>query len=292
MDREQAQDELIVWLMKLRPPLHSRLKIGCYILHERERKTIIEFVNMLHIHLDEETVSEIVESSTRLVMNFTRQIRMFAKDYYEGATKDDDGIPINYQDALSEIGLKMINVILDTNLISDKVKRQCFHQIPHVFQYYVKKLIDAAKYETEVDKLRKQLIKFRPSLTGDPLLTDAENDILIDMISELSGRDEVKKLDLFASLRALKNDMRERMEDFVFWESRVPHSSGSDESEQSVLGYLEELHTAAPADREDIIAARAALAAQEHEDEQRAKRRSKRYSKTTNFCDLRLKMRM
>jgi len=291
MDREQAQDELIVWLMKLRPPLHSRLKIGCYILHERERKTIIEFVNMLHIHLDEETVSEIVESSTRLVMNFTRQIRMFAKDYYEGATKDDDGIPINYQKALSEIGIKMINVILETKLISEKVKGQCIHQIPYVFQYYVKKLIDAAKYETEVDKLRKQLIKFRPSLTGDPLLTDAENDILIDMISELSGRDEVKKLDLFASLRALKNDMRERMEDFV-WESRVPHSSGSDESEQSFLGYLEKLRTAAPADREDIIAARAALAAQKHEDEQRAKRMSKRHSKTTNFCDLRLKMRM
>jgi len=291
MNRVQAQDELIVWLMKLRPPLHSRLKIGYYILHERERKMIIEFVNMLHIHLDEETVSEIVESSTRLVMNFTRQIHMFAKDYYERARKDDDGIPINYQKALSEIGIKMINVILETKLISEKVKGQCIHQIPYVFQYYVKKLIDAAKYETEVDKLRKQLIKFRPSLTGDPLLTDAENDILIDMISELSGRDEVKKLDLFASLRALKNDMRERMEDFV-WESRVPHSSGSDESEQSFLGYLEKLRTAAPADREDIIAARAALAAQKHEDEQRAKRMSKRHSKTTNFCDLRLKMRM
>ena len=299
----QVRDQIIVWLMQLRPPLHSRLKIGDDILTGREKNVIIEVCDRLHTRLDEETVSEIVESSTRLVMKFTQQIRMFAKDYYERARKDDDGIPINYDKGLNDTEVEMLTMILETNLISEKVTGQCFLQIPYVFQYYVKKLIDAAKYETEVDKLRKQLIKFRPSLTDDPLLTKGENTILNDMILKLSGHDRVKKLKLYASLVALKNDMRERMEDFV-WESRLPHSSGSfmDHLEelptaapaaqkQSYMEYLEELHRA-DADQEDIIAARAALAAQKHEDKQRVKRMINRHKARTNFCDLRLKMRM
>ena len=235
----QVRDQIIGWLMQLRPPLHSRLKIGDDILTGREKNVIIEVRDRLHTRLDEETLSEMVESSADLVMNLTKQIGMFAKGSYTVASKDDLGFPIHYPvwllKSTEKIEMKIWNMIMDTDLISEKVEEQCFVEIRYMFQYYVKKLNDAVVYET--------------------------------------------------SSVALEKKERERIED------SLPPSSGS-ESTQSYMDHLEELHTAALADREDIIAARAALAAQKHEDEQRVKRMIKRYSKTTNFCDLRLKMRM